>query len=109
MPSCTRLTWLTRLTYLINKYHSSLVGLIYQIRTCVAFDYREYVFEQFIKHVESYTVKLKIGFHSLICGILSGHKSDIVTREDEVDASPSVLTIIISCLSVNMLLTLSCQ
>lgn len=36
------------------------------------------------KHVESYGIKLPIGFLSLICGIFINKKHDIVSIEDEI-------------------------
>lgn len=49
------------------------------------------MFDQFVKHVESFPVKLSIIFPSLIYGILSTQKNDIVTSEDEDGAIPCVL------------------
>lgn len=61
----------------------SLARLLYHIDTMVAFDFGEWIFEQVVKHVESYVVKLSTGFSLLNYGILSGHKKDLITREDE--------------------------
>lgn len=66
----------------------SFVGLVYQIDTWVAIDFAS-VFDQVIKHDESYVVQHSIWFSSLICGILSYQKNDL--SEDEVGAGPGGL------------------
>lgn len=66
------------------RYYPSLARLVYQIDIKIVFDFGEYVFEQVVKHDESYVVKLLIGFLSLIYGILIGYESDLITSEDEV-------------------------
>lgn len=38
----------------------SLIGMLYQVGNHDAFDFGEYVFKKFMKHVESYVVKLPI-------------------------------------------------
>lgn len=65
---------------------------MYELGTSVVFNFREYVFEKFVKHFESYNVKLLIGFPSLICGILANQKKT-VTNDDEVGIVPRVLNI----------------
>lgn len=47
-----------------------------------AFDFREYVFEPFVKHVESYAIKLPIGFPSLISRFFINKKHYIMSTED---------------------------
>lgn len=56
----------------------AFVGLFYQVGTHIVFDFGEYAFEKFVKHVESYVVKIPIRFPSLLHGILSSQNNDIV-------------------------------
>lgn len=69
----------------------SLSSLLYPIDTRESFDFCEYVFEQVVRHVESYVMKLSIGLPYLISGIFINKKSDIVTIEDELSVSHVLL------------------
>lgn len=70
----------------------SLASLLYQIGTMATFDFEDYVFEQVVKLVESYDIKLPIDFHYLISGILIKQKHDIVSDEDEIGFPPMLLS-----------------
>lgn len=56
----------------------AFVGLFYQVGTHIVFDFGEYAFEQFVKHVEYYVFKIPIRFPSLLHGILSSQNNDIM-------------------------------
>lgn len=92
----------SRESYIIT----SLTDLLYKVGSYSTFDFGEYFYDQFIKHVESYVVKLTISFPFLICGSLSSQKNDIVTGEDEVYVSLGVLNFSYKLDIENMLVTL---
>lgn len=53
----------------------------------------EYCLYQFVKHFESNAIQPPIGVHSLIYGIFSIKKKHIVTCDDEIGGTSSVLTL----------------
>ncbi|KAI5431534.1 hypothetical protein KIW84_035642 [Lathyrus oleraceus] len=63
---------------------TSLTKLTYQIGIMVEFDFGEYVFAQVFNQLESYDMKLPIGFHALIFGILISQRHDNINSEDLV-------------------------
>lgn len=70
---------------------SPLVSLVFcRVGTRDAFDFGDYIFEQFLKHGESYVIKFPIGSPSQICGILIHQNNDIVTCDVEIGVASSV-------------------
>ncbi|XP_050878184.1 uncharacterized protein LOC127082001 [Lathyrus oleraceus] len=58
-------------------------------RTKSSFDFESYIFDQTMKHVASYAVKIPIAFLSLICGvILSQHPSILISSDSVCKIDP---------------------
>lgn len=51
-------------SYNVSSITPSLVRLLYEVGTRDAFDFGDYIFEQFVKHGESYVIKFPIGLPS---------------------------------------------
>src|ERR1043165_4563868 len=63
---------------------SGLGRFIYAVGTQATFDYGSYIFEQTLKHAESYAVKGPIAFPSLLCGIIIDQYPDILGDRDSI-------------------------
>ncbi|XP_050889331.1 uncharacterized protein LOC127094553 [Lathyrus oleraceus] len=62
---------------------------IYIVGTKSSFDFGSYVFDQTMKHVASYDVKMPIAFPSTICGvILSQHPSILISSDSVCKRDP---------------------
>lgn len=55
---------------------------IYIVGTKSNFDFGSYVFDQTMKHVSSYAVKMPIAFPSLICGVILSQHPNILFNSD---------------------------
>src|ERR1043165_9639476 len=70
-----------------NHKSTISIGLgrfIYAVGTQAKFDYGSYIFEQTLKHAESYAIKGPIAFPSLLCGIIIDQFPDILVERDAV-------------------------
>ena len=63
---------------------NGLGRFIYAVGTQATFDYGSYIFEQTLKHAESYAVKGPIAFPSLLCGIIIDQYPDILGDRDSI-------------------------
>src|ERR1043165_2699972 len=63
---------------------SGLGRFIYAVGTQATFDYGSYMFEQTLKHAESYAIKGPIAFPSLLCGIIIDQYPDILGDRDSI-------------------------
>jgi hypothetical protein len=63
---------------------TGLERFIYAVGTRTKFDYGSYIFEQTMKHAESYAIKGPIAFPSLLCGIIIDQYPDILVEKDSV-------------------------
>lgn len=66
---------------------------MYQVGTHASLECGECCLCQFFKHVESHAIHPPISIPSLICDIFSVQKKYIVSCDDEIGATPSVLTL----------------
>ncbi|MCH81839.1 envelope-like protein, partial [Trifolium medium] len=67
--------------------HTSIIAtglgrFTYIVGTKTKFDFGYYVFEQTMKHVNSFAVKMPIAFPSLICGLILSQHPDILVSSD---------------------------
>ncbi|XP_057444308.1 uncharacterized protein LOC130736499 [Lotus japonicus] len=72
---------------------STLARLIYKIGTMVPVDFGTFVFEQTLKHAETYAVKLPISFQSLIIEIILQQHPKIVRDDEEVMPKGAPITL----------------
>lgn len=54
----------------ISTIATGLGKFIYVVGTMRKFDFGAHVFEQTMKHAQSFVVKMPIAFPSLICGVI---------------------------------------
>lgn len=86
---------------------TTLAKLIFQIGTNTRLNFGEYVFEQTMKHVDSFVVKLSIAFPCLLSGTILNQHPKIVHPEEA--PNKKVRPLIIDYLSEHMFQTLWCQ
>ena len=70
-----------------NHTSSIDIGLgkfIYIVGTKSSFDFGSYVFDQTMKHVSSYVVKMPISFPSFICGVILRQHPSILISYDNI-------------------------
>ena len=70
-----------------NHKSTISIGLgrfIFVVGTKAKFDYGTYIFEQTLKHADSYAIKGPIAFPSLLCGIITDQYPDILVNRDSV-------------------------
>src|ERR1043165_1162371 len=63
---------------------NGLGRFIYAVGTQASFDYGSYIFDQTLKHAESYAIKGPIAFPSLLCGIIIDQHPDILGDRDSI-------------------------
>ena len=65
---------------------------IYVVETKTNFDFGAYVFEQTMKHANSFAIKMSIAFPSLICGVILTQYPDILVSIDVASKIESSLS-----------------
>lgn len=78
------------LTNWIPSIHESIVSpqlahLLFQLGTEVYVDFGSFIYEQIMRHTDSFAIKLLISFLRLICGLLLSQHLEIVTDKDQPD------------------------
>jgi len=78
--------------------HTSIIAnglgkFIYVIDTNTKFDFGSYVFEQTMKHANTFAVKMLIAFPSLICGIILNQHPRILVSDDVASKRESPLSL----------------
>ena len=76
-----------------SSIKAELACLIYKIGTRSSFDFGEFVFDHLEKHAKSFAVKLRIGFPSIITGILLKQNKNILHRTDVAGKRLGVLNV----------------
>lgn len=71
----------------------TLASLLYQIGTRSTFDYGVFVFNQLLQHVNSFAIKLLVGFHRLFSGILLAQYPTILGPIDALSSDFVVLNL----------------
>jgi hypothetical protein len=72
---------------------TGLGKLIYIIGTKKNFDFGAYIFDQTMKHANSYAIRLPVAFPSIISGIITSQHPNIITGADVVSKRELPLTI----------------
>jgi hypothetical protein len=85
---------------------TSLGKFIYIVENKRKFDFGSYVFEQTMKHAQSYAVKMPIVFISLICGIILSQDPSILVSADVMSKRESPLSLHYKLLQGHMSQTL---
>src|ERR1051325_4172845 len=70
-----------------NHKSTISIGLgrfIFAVGTKAKFDYGSYIFDQILKHADSYAIKGPIAFPSLLCGIIIDQHPDTLSDRDSV-------------------------
>ena len=66
----------------------TLATLLFQIGTRQIFNLRRLVFDNILRYVESFALKLGIGYPSFIFGILKGQSNSLLLRTDTFSGPP---------------------
>jgi hypothetical protein len=77
-----------------NHKSTISIGLgrfIFAVGTKAKFDYGSYIFDQILRHADSYAIKGPIAFPSLLCGIITDQHPDILGDRDTMCKRASAL------------------
>ncbi|KAH1232756.1 hypothetical protein GmHk_09G025339 [Glycine max] len=72
---------------------TGLVKFLYAVGTESKFNFGNYIFDQTIKHSESFAVKLPIAFPTVLCGIMLSQHPNILKNIDSVKKRESPLSL----------------
>ncbi|KAL5165873.1 hypothetical protein HKD37_18G050941 [Glycine soja] len=72
---------------------TSLGKFLYAVGTKSKFNFGNYIFDQTVKHSESFAVKLPIAFPTVLCGIMLSQHSNILNNIDSVMKRESPLSL----------------
>ena len=78
--------------------HTSTVAtglgkFLYVVGTKSTFNFGNYIYDQTVKHAESYAVKLPIAFPTILCGIMLSQHPNILNNIDSVKKRESPLSL----------------